>query len=72
MMELNQEPEVAIGERDPIFNLPSQHNDLMAEHRVFGKQDSSRLKRRDPSDQQGREQRDHRPIMSDFIGSERE
>jgi hypothetical protein len=72
MIEPNEEPAVAIGQRDPTFDLPSQHNDLMAEHRVFGKQAASRPERRDQNGQQEREQRDHHPIISDFTGSERE
>lgn len=36
MMEPNEKPAVAISQRDPTFDLPSQHNDSMPEQSVFG------------------------------------
>jgi hypothetical protein len=71
MIELNEEPAIAIGQRDPTFGLPSHHNDLMAEQRVFGEQAASRPERRDQNGQQERQQRDHHSTISISTGSER-
>ena len=38
MIELHEEPAVAIGQRDPTFDLASQDNNLMAEQRILGEQ----------------------------------
>ena len=66
-IKLTQEPTIAIGQRDPAFDLASQHHDLMAEQHIFGKQAAVRPEGRNQNGQQEPEQRDHRLTIGDSI-----
>lgn len=70
MIELNEEPAMAVGQRDPTFGLSPQDRDPMAKQSVFGKETAVRPERRDQNNQQEQERRGHGPNLCDSIRSE--
>jgi hypothetical protein len=66
-IKLHKEPAIAIGQRDPTFDLTSQHKDLMPQQGILGDELTPRPEGRSQDGQQDRQQRDHRRTIDDSI-----